>query len=77
MGSAVMSINPSKIVTLLVETLLPALRQKNLFANFEQSSVNCRYKDEIPKYLHNKPKAVILHCLDYKASSASFCSNDQ
>ena len=40
------------------------------------SSVNCRYKDEIPKYLHNKPKAVILHCLDRKASSACFCSDD-
>ena len=70
------SINLSKIVTLLVETFLPALRQKYLFANFEQSSVNRRYKDEIPKYLHNKPKAVILHCLDRKASSACFCSDD-
>ena len=70
------SINLSKIVTLLVETFLPALRQKYLFANFEQSNVNRRYKDEIPKYLHNKPKAVILHCLDRKASSACFCSDD-
>ena len=70
------SINLSKIVTLLVETFLPALRQKYLFANFEQSSVNRRYKDEIPKYLHNKPKAVILHCLDRKASSACLCSDD-
>lgn len=70
------SINLSKIVTLLVETFLPTLRQKYLFANFEQSSVNRRYKDEIPKYLHNKPKTVILHCLDRKASSARFCSDD-
>ena len=70
------SINLSKIVTLLVETFMPALRQKYLFANFEQSSVNRRYKDEIPKDLHNKPKAVILHCLDHKASTACFCSDD-
>ena len=63
------SINLSKIVTLLVETFLPALRQKYLFANFEQSSVNRRYKDEIPKYLHNKPKAVILHSHCYKGQN--------
>ena len=70
------AINLSKLVTLLVETFLPALRHKYLFANFEQSSANRRYKDEIPKYLHNKPKAVILHCLDRKASSACFCEDD-
>ena len=70
------SINLSKLVTLLVETFLPALRQKYLFTNFEQSSANRRYKDDIPKYLHNMPKAVILHCLDRKASSACFCEDD-
>ena len=42
------SINLSKIVTLFVETFLPALRQKYLFANFEQSSVNRRYKMRSP-----------------------------
>lgn len=55
---------------------MPALRQKYLFANFEQSSANRKYKDDIPKYLHNMPKAVILHCLDRKASSACFCDDD-
>jgi len=70
------STNLSGIVTILIETFLPALRQKYLFANFEQSSMNRRYKDCIPEYLHNRPKAVVLHCLDRKASSARFTATD-
>lgn len=55
---------------------MPALRQKYLFSNFEQSSANRKYKDSIPTYLHNRPKAVILHCLDRKASSSKFGPED-
>ena len=60
----------------MIETFLPALCQKYLFANFEQSSMNRKYKDCIPEYLHNRPKAVVLHCLDRKASSARFTAAD-
>lgn len=70
------SINLSTIVTLLMETFLPALRQKYLFANFEQSNENRMYKDYIPSYLHNRPREVILHSLDRKASSACFTADD-
>ena len=59
-----------------METFLPALRQKYLFANFEQSSENRIYKDYIPVYLHNRPREVILHSLDRKASSACFTEDD-
>lgn len=68
--------NLSGIATLLVDIFLPALRQKYLFSNFEQSSANRKYKDSIPPYLHNRPKAVILHCLDRKANSSKFEAED-
>ena len=60
----------SKLVTPLVETFLPPLRHKYSFTNIEQCNANRRYmyKDEIPKYLHNKPKAVILHYLNRSQS---------
>lgn len=66
----------SGIVTTLIEIFLPALRQKYLFSNFEQSSTNRKYTDYIPLYLHNRPKAVILHCLDRKAASSQFEQED-
>ena len=66
------SMNLSSIVSLLIETFLPALRQKYLFSNFEQSNLNHKYKDYVPSYLQNRPREVILHCLDRKASSARF-----
>ena len=69
-------LNLSGVVTTIVETFLPALRQKYLFANFEQSSCNRTYKNHIPVYLHNRPRNVILHCLDRKASSSKFSKED-
>ena len=70
------SMNLSAIVTLLIETFLPSLRKKYLFANFEQSTGNRKYKDYVPSYLQNRPRVVILHCLDRKASSARFTVDD-
>ena len=70
------SMNLSSIVSLLVENFLPALRQKYLFSNFEQSNFNRKYKDCVPPYLQDRPREVILHCLDRKASSVHFTSND-
>ena len=69
-------LNLSGVVTTIVETFLPALRQKYLFAIFEQSSCNQTYKNHIPVYLHNRPRNVILHCLDRKASSAKYSTDD-
>lgn len=69
-------LNLSGVVTNIVETFLPALRQKYLFANFEQSSSNRAYNNHIPVYLHNRPRKVILHCLDRKASSSKYSTGD-
>ena len=69
-------LNLSGVVTTIIETFLPALRQKYLFANFEQSSCNRTYKNNIPDYLHNRPRNVILHCLDRKATSSKYSTED-
>ena len=68
--------NLSGIASLLIDTFLPALRQKYLFSKLEQCSANRKYKDSIPSYLHNRPKAVILHCLDRNTSSIKFEPED-
>ena len=70
------STNLSGIVTTLLDIFLPALRQKYLFSNFEQTSTNRKYKDYIPTYLYDRPKTVILHCLDRKARSCKFEAED-
>ncbi len=62
--------NLSSIVSLLVENFLPALRQKYLFSNFEQSGLNRKYS------LQDRPHKVILHCLDRLASSARFTQDN-
>ena len=67
------STNLSGIVTILIDTFLP---QKYLFSNFEQSSTNRKYKENVPTYLHNRPKDVIHHCLDRKATSSTFDEED-
>lgn len=70
------STNLSGIVTTLIDIFLPALRQKYLFSNFEQSTANRQYKDNVPTYLQNRPKSVILHCLDRRATSCQFLEED-
>ena len=69
-------LNLSGVVTTIVETFLLALRQKYLFANFEQSSCNRTYNNYVPDYLHNRPRNVILHCLDRKASGSKYSTED-
>ena len=41
-----------------------------------QCSGTRKYKDSIPAYLHNRPRALILHCLDRKTKSSKFEPED-
>ena len=70
------SLTLSQIVTLLLEQLLPDCYQKYLFQNFKLTSFNRLYKAFVPCYLHDRPRDVILHCLDRKSSSRKFSEND-
>ena len=62
----------SNTITLLVEKYLPCCKQKYLVKNYQQSSEYRTYKSFIPTYLHNRPRSVILHCLDRKSNSTKF-----
>ena len=70
------SLTLSQIVTLLLEQFLPDCYQKYLFQNFKLTSFNRSYKAFVPSYLHDRPRDVILHCLDRKGSSRKFSDND-
>ena len=62
----------SNTITLLVENYLPCCKQKYLVKNYQQSSQYRSYKNFVPPYLHDRPRSVILHCLDRKSNSSKF-----
>ena len=62
----------SNTITLLVENYLPCCKQKYLVKNYQLLSQYRSYKSYIPSYLHDRPRSVILHCLDRKSNSAKF-----
>ena len=66
----------SNIITIIVEQFLPSCKQKYLFQNYKQSSLYRSYKDFVPDYLHNKPHAVIRHCLDRKSKGVKYAAHD-
>ena len=70
------SLTLSQIVTLLLEQFLPDCYQKYLFQNFKLTSFNRSYKTFVPSYLHDRPREVILHCLDRKSSCRKFRETD-
>ena len=68
------SLTLSQIVTVI--GTVPACYQKYLFQNFKLTSFHRSYKTFVPSYLHDRPRDVILHCLDRKGSSCKFSDND-
>jgi len=62
----------SSTITILVDDYLPRCKQKYLFQNYQQLSQYRAYKDFVPMYLHNRPRSVIMHCLDRKAKGEKF-----
>lgn len=62
----------STTITILVNDYLPSCKQKYLFQNYRQLSEYRAYKDSVPLYLHNRPRSVIIHCLDRKTKGERF-----
>jgi hypothetical protein len=62
-------------MTILVEKYLPACKQKYLFQNYKQSPQYRSYKEFVPSCLHNRPRSVILHCLDRKTKSTKYSAH--
>lgn len=57
----------SNVITIIINEYLPSCKQKYLFQNYQQLSHYRAYKDTVPSYLHDRPRSVILHCLNRKA----------
>lgn len=70
------SMTLSAVATLLVEDFLPECRKTYLFNNYKQSGVYRTYRDIVPEYLRDRPRNVILHCLDRQATSMKFNEED-
>ena len=66
----------SAIATLLVEDYLPTAYQKYLMQNYKQTSTYRTYNDFVPNYLRDRPRNIILHCLERTAKSNKFTAGD-
>ena len=66
----------SSVVSILIDHFLPENYHKYLFLNYKQLGAYRSYKDFVPDFLHGRPKATILHCLDRKANSAKYILDD-
>ena len=66
----------SAIATLLVEVFLPETYQKYLFLNYKQSSEYRSYNSFIPDFLHNRPRSIIIHCMERRSKSLKYIKED-
>lgn len=61
---------------MLIENYLPDSYQAYLFKNYQMSHTYRSYNAFVPTYLHDRPRAVILHCLERKTKSRKFTVED-
>ena len=66
----------SSTVGIIVENFLQTRRQQYLLQNFQQSSLYRSYHSHIPSYLHDRPRSIIIHCLDRRTNSAKILANN-
>lgn len=58
------NITLSCLVEILITSFLPDSYEKYLFQNYKMSYAYRSYSDDVPKYLHGRPPALIKHCLN-------------
>ena len=51
-------------MNIIVKQYLPSCKQKYIFNNYKHLSTYRTYKPNIPAYLHDRPRSVVIHCLD-------------
>ena len=66
----------SSLVCLLVERFLPDAQQRYVLPNLKCSEWFRQYSDFVPDFLRERPRSVILHCLDRQSRSSKYCSDD-
>ncbi|XP_062577915.1 uncharacterized protein LOC134239785 [Saccostrea cucullata] len=71
--------NPGTLSTLMgvvIQDFLPDLFQNYVMLNYRASSNFKAYDASIPKYLHNRPRKVVEHCMQRYHSSDQIGSGD-
>ena len=58
-------------MTILIEIFLPDMYQKYLFQNYAMTTVYRPYNDNIPDFLRDRPRKVVLHCMDWMRKSSN------
>lgn len=66
----------SSTVSIIVEHFLPTRRQQYLLQNFQHSSMYRSYHSHIPSNLHDRPRSIIIHCLDRQTNSAKILADN-
>ena len=66
----------SSTVSIIVESFLPTQRQQYVLRNYQQSSMYRSYHSHIPSYLHDRPRSVIIHCLDRQTNSSKILADN-
>jgi len=70
------SLTLSGIATLLVKNYLPDMYHKYIFQNYKLAGEYRAYSSSVPSYLHGRPHAVIVHCLNRKAKGNKYTPDD-
>ena len=66
----------SQLAKLLYEEFVLETHHKYLCLNYQMSETYRRYNDIVPDYLRERPRQVIIHCLEKKRSSSKKYTED-
>ena len=66
----------SQLAKLLYEEFVPETHHKYLYLNYQMSETYRRYNYIVPQYLRERPRQVIIHCLERKSSSKKYTEDD-
>ena len=70
------SITLSQLATVLYEEFVPETHHKYLYLNYQMSDTYRTYNAIVPDYLRERPRHVIIHCLERKSSSKKYTEED-
>ena len=70
------NITLSQLAAVLYEEFIPETHHKYLYLNYQMSGTYRRYNDFVPVYLLERPREVIIHCLERKSSSRKYVEDD-
>ena len=66
----------SALVTLLVERFLPDAQQRYVLPNVKASDWYRTYNNFVPAYLRDRPRSVVLHCMNQQSRGNKYTDND-